>query len=51
MLMDARVLVEESKNSVLKFIKSRWLGIRASRSFDRLESWCLTELSDGESSC
>ena len=33
----------------MRYIKVRWLGIKAARGFDKLESWCLNEISDGES--
>jgi hypothetical protein len=48
--MDAKMLVADSKKVILKYIKARWLSIRATRGFEGLEAWCLKELSDGKSS-
>ncbi|BGP15611.1 hypothetical protein JCM10213_004131 [Rhodosporidiobolus nylandii] len=45
-LADARVLVEDAKNGILKYIKRKWINIRAAGGFDDLESWCLKELAD-----
>ncbi|KAM0752248.1 hypothetical protein T439DRAFT_204143 [Meredithblackwellia eburnea MCA 4105] len=45
-LMDARVLVEDAKSGILKYIKKRWNGIKLAGGFDRLESWALKELAD-----
>jgi hypothetical protein len=46
--MDARARVEDARQALLKYIKKRWLGIRAIDGFERLENWALKELSDGE---
>lgn len=47
--MDARARLEDARQDILKYIKSRWIGIKALNGFERLENWCLKELSDGES--
>lgn len=41
------MLVEDAKNGILKYLKRKWVPVRASRGFDQLESWCVKELSDG----
>ncbi|GAA6043805.1 hypothetical protein JCM8097_007719 [Rhodosporidiobolus ruineniae] len=46
LLREARVLVEDAKNGILKYIKRKWLNIRTAGGFDELESWCLKELAD-----
>lgn len=43
----AKVLVEDARNGILKYVQRKWIGIRAVRGFDDLEPWCLKELSDG----
>lgn len=45
--MDARVRLEDTRQSILKYIKSHWLGIKGQNGFQTLEDWCLKELSDG----
>ncbi|GAA5919850.1 hypothetical protein JCM6882_008340 [Rhodosporidiobolus microsporus] len=45
-LADARVLVEDAKNGILKYIKRKWINVRAAGGFDELDSWCLKELAD-----
>lgn len=45
----AKVLVEDAKNGILKYIKRKWNGVRAARGFENLEGWCLKEISDGVS--
>lgn len=45
--MDARVIVEDAKRGVLKYIKSHWTTVRALNGFDPLENWALKEISDG----
>ncbi|KAI9628726.1 hypothetical protein KEM48_011408 [Puccinia striiformis f. sp. tritici PST-130] len=47
--MDARVIVEDAKAGVLKYIKSHWTTLRALNGFDPLENWALKEISDGSS--
>ncbi|KAI7958778.1 hypothetical protein MJO28_002569 [Puccinia striiformis f. sp. tritici] len=44
--MDARVIVEDAKAGVLKYIKSHWTTLRALNGFDPLENWALKEISD-----
>lgn len=40
--------VEDTRNGLLKYIKSRWAIIRDGGGFDALEPWCLKELADGK---
>lgn len=40
--------VEDTRNGLLKYIKTRWASIREGGGFDRLELWCLKELGEGE---
>ncbi|KAG0139972.1 hypothetical protein CROQUDRAFT_100770 [Cronartium quercuum f. sp. fusiforme G11] len=44
--MDARVIVEDAKAGVLKYLKSRWMNVRSHNGFDPLENWALKEISD-----
>ncbi|PLW17541.1 hypothetical protein PCANC_08028 [Puccinia coronata f. sp. avenae] len=44
--MDARVIVEDAKAGVLRYIRSHWTTIRALNGFDPLENWALKEISD-----
>ncbi|GAA5881725.1 hypothetical protein JCM1840_000350 [Sporobolomyces johnsonii] len=46
LLREARILVEDARNGILKYIKRKWISIRGSGGFDHLESWCLKELAD-----
>ncbi|KAL8278963.1 hypothetical protein RQP46_008632 [Phenoliferia psychrophenolica] len=45
-LMDARVLVEDAKVGIIKYIKRKSNAIKLAKGFDGLESWALKELSD-----
>jgi hypothetical protein len=45
--MDARARLEDARQALLQYIKARWVGIRLQNGFERLENWCLKELSDG----
>ncbi|KAK4700993.1 hypothetical protein P7C70_g5244, partial [Phenoliferia sp. Uapishka_3] len=45
-LMDARVLVEDAKTGIIKYIKRKSNAIKLAKGFDGLESWALKELSD-----
>ncbi|GAA5904309.1 uncharacterized protein JCM6883_006443 [Sporobolomyces salmoneus] len=45
-MVDARMHVEDTRNGLLKYIKTRWAMIRDEGGFDRLEPWCLKELAD-----
>ena len=47
MTMDAKARVEETQKVLLAYIKKRWINIRSSGGFEKLENWCLKELSDG----
>ncbi|MBW0497728.1 hypothetical protein O181_037443 [Austropuccinia psidii MF-1] len=44
--MDARVIVEDARMGVLKYLKSHWTGVRQLNGFDPLENWALKEISD-----
>ncbi|EGG06777.1 uncharacterized protein MELLADRAFT_62956 [Melampsora larici-populina 98AG31] len=44
--MDARVIVEDAKASVIKYLKSRWMNVRSLNGFDPLENWALKEIAD-----
>lgn len=46
--MDARARLEDARLDILKYVKARWVGIRAQNGFEHLENWCLKELSDGK---
>lgn len=46
----ARVLVEDAKVGIIKYIKRKSNAIKLAKGFDGLESWALKELSDGSSS-
>ncbi|GAA5903440.1 hypothetical protein JCM5296_006254 [Sporobolomyces johnsonii] len=46
LLREARILVEDARNGILKYIKRKWISTRGSGGFDHLESWCLKELAD-----
>ncbi|SGY15976.1 BQ5605_C012g06721 [Microbotryum silenes-dioicae] len=45
-LIDAKVLVEDARNGIAKYIKTRWMSIRDTGEFTRLQAWCLKELAD-----
>lgn len=47
-LPQARLLVEDAKNGIRKYVKRKWINIRAAGGFDSLQNWCLKELADGE---
>ncbi|KAE8231903.1 hypothetical protein CF326_g3079 [Tilletia indica] len=40
-----RQAIEDGRGGVLRFIKRRWIGIRAFAGFNGLERWCLKEIS------
>ncbi|KAI8456911.1 hypothetical protein BY996DRAFT_4579021 [Phakopsora pachyrhizi] len=44
--MDARVIVEDAKAGVLKFLKKHWTSVKALNGFDPLENWALKEIAD-----
>lgn len=48
MSMDARVLIEDAKNGVLKYLKHSWMNVRSANAFESLENWALKEISDGK---
>lgn len=45
--VDARVLVEDCRQAILKYLKSRWVGTKAASGFNDLDSWSLKEIADG----
>ena len=46
--MDARARVEDTQKVLLSYIKARWINIRSVGGFEKLDNWCLKELSDGK---
>ncbi|KAK0527561.1 hypothetical protein OC835_004937 [Tilletia horrida] len=40
-----RQAIEDGRGGILRFIKRRWIGIRALAGFNGLERWCLKEIS------
>ena len=44
----AKVLIEDARNGILKYIERKWTSIREARGFVGLDTWSLKELSDGE---
>lgn len=49
--MNVRACVEETRQSILRYIQNRWVNVRAMNGFTDLEKWCLKELSDGMVHC
>lgn len=47
--MDARVLVEEARQGVVRYLKRNWISIRIVDGFELLENWALKEIADGMS--
>lgn len=47
LLIQARMHVEDTRNGLLKLLKTRWASIRDQGGFDALEPWCLKELAEG----
>lgn len=45
--VDARVLVEDCRQAILKYLKARWVGTKAAAGFNDLDSWALKEVADG----
>ncbi|SCV67541.1 BQ2448_5152 [Microbotryum intermedium] len=45
-LIDARMLVEDARNGIARYIKTRWMSIRDAGEFTKLQTWCLKELAD-----
>ncbi len=41
-----RQLIEDARTEILRYLKRRWVSIRASGGFDRLEKWALKEIAD-----
>lgn len=46
-----RVLIDQVRMDVVKWLRKRWLGIRNDGGFDMLENWALKELAHGLSLC
>ncbi|GAA5845435.1 hypothetical protein JCM3766R1_006552 [Sporobolomyces carnicolor] len=46
LMVDARMHVEDTRNGLLKLLKTRWASIRDQGGFDALEPWCLKELAE-----
>lgn len=42
----SRQAVENARASVLRYLKKRWINVRALGGFNKLEKWCLKELAD-----
>ncbi|SOV02126.1 uncharacterized protein UDID_05037 [Ustilago sp. UG-2017a] len=42
----SRQAVENARASILRYLKKRWINVRALGGFDKLEKWCLKELAD-----
>lgn len=46
--MDARARVEDARAAIIKYLKTKWVGVKAYNGFEPLDNWALKELSDGE---
>ncbi|SPO26707.1 uncharacterized protein UTRI_04014_B [Ustilago trichophora] len=42
----SRQAVENARRSILRYLKKRWINIRALAGFNKLERWCLKEIAD-----
>lgn len=42
----SRHAVENARTSILRYLKKRWINVRALAGFNKLEKWCLKELAD-----
>ncbi|EST05022.2 BTB/POZ [Kalmanozyma brasiliensis GHG001] len=42
----SRQAVETARASILRYLKKRWINVRALAGFNKLEKWCLKELAD-----
>lgn len=42
----SRQAVENARASILRYLKKRWINVRALGGFNKLEKWCLKELAD-----
>ncbi|KAJ9479733.1 BTB domain-containing protein, partial [Pseudozyma hubeiensis] len=42
----SRQAVESARGSILRYLKKRWINVRALAGFNRLEKWCLKEIAD-----
>lgn len=41
-----RHVVETARESIVRYLKKRWINVRALGGFNRLDKWCLKELAD-----
>lgn len=46
--MDAKMLVEDAKAGIVRYLKRKWMDARSSRAFDGMERWCLDQLAEGK---
>lgn len=46
--VDARVKVEDCRQDIIKYLKARWVGTKATAGFNDLDSWALKEIADGQ---
>jgi hypothetical protein len=44
-----RVLVEELKMDILRWLRKRWVGVRQEGGFNTLKGWAVKEISGGKS--
>lgn len=44
-----RVLVEELRMDILRWLRKRWVGVRQEGGFNALEGWAVKEISGGKS--
>lgn len=42
----SREAVETARASILRYLKKRWINVRALSGFNKLEKWCLKEIAD-----
>ncbi len=42
----SRQAVENARASILRYLKRRWINVRALGGFNKLEKWCLKEIAD-----
>lgn len=45
-VLQSRQAVENARASILRYLKKRWINVRALAGFNKLEKWCLKELAD-----
>ena len=44
-----RMLVEELRMDILRWLRKRWVGVRQEGGFNALEGWAVKEISGGKS--